>query len=157
VTLLHWRGHADDVRLQRYDVRFEDGLRLVGVGTAPGDPPWGPTVSVRAGSVLPVWLAWGADSRLERNIAFSLHLVADDGRLVAQVDEEMGHGRFPTSLWHTWLDRPVIAGEFLLAIPPDLPAGVYALLGGAFERDSMATLMRPEGLAWVKLASVDVR
>jgi uncharacterized membrane protein len=156
VTVWRWRGPEADVSLQRYEVRFWAGLRLVGAGTPPDGPAWGPVIAVRPGERLPIWLAWGADNPLDRALAFSLHLFSEDGRLVAQVDQEMGEGRFRTTLWHTWLDSPVIAGQFPLVIPPDLPPGRYSLMAGAFDADLVAALTQPDGNPWVSLTSLEV-
>ncbi len=101
-------------------------------------------------------MAWGAGQPLARKVTFSLHLVSKEQRLVSQVDQEMGAGRFPVTRWHTWLDNPVVAGEFPLLVPPGTPPGSYELLAGAFEPEPMATLMRPNGEAWVRLATVRV-
>jgi hypothetical protein len=129
----------------------------VGAGTPPGSTAWGEIIGAAPGAALPVWMAWRSDAPLEQRITFSLHLVDEEGRLVAQADSEMGGGRFPTTLWHTWVDRPTVAGEFQLTLPAALPAGSYHLLAGAFETDTVAPLATLNGGQWAELATLEIR
>jgi len=135
---------------------FERGLSLVAAGTSHEAPDWAPTMQVKRGSTLPVWMAWAADAPLDSRITFSLHLVDADDALVAQVDSEMQQGRFPTTLWHRWMTDPVVAGEFPLELPSNLSPGRYRLLAGAFETDTITPLVQPGGSPWVQLAVLDV-
>jgi len=148
------QGSDRDVMLHRYDASFSRGLTLVAAGTPPEGPAWDGTLIVGKGAVVPIWLAWSAKNRLDQKIAFSLHLVDSQNRIVAQVDQEMGAGRFATTLWHTWLNNPVLVSEFLLDVPSDIPDGSYTLLAGAFESATITTLVRPDGEAWLTLALV---
>jgi hypothetical protein len=157
VVLSRWSGPEQGVVLHRYDVPFERGLELVAAGLPPGAPAWGPEVQVEPGTTLPIWLAWGARERLAQRITFTLHLVDGGGQRVAQVDREMRGGHFPTTLWHQWLDEPVVVDEFLLSIAPDVPPGRYHLLAGAYESEKVVALIRPNGDPWFELAAVVVR
>ncbi|MCZ7567180.1 MAG: DUF2079 domain-containing protein [Ardenticatenaceae bacterium] len=157
VTLWKRRGHEHDVVLVRTDAPFERGLTLVGAGTPPEAPAWDSVVSVALDETLPIWMAWSAVAPLDRRVTFTLHLVTATGRTVAQVDQEMGAGRFPTTLWHTWMDHPVVVGEFPLLLAADLPVGRYRLLAGAYDSQSLAALARPDGSQWFELATVAVR
>ncbi len=89
-------------------------------------------------------------------ITFSLHVVDQNGERVAQADSEMAGGRFPTNLWNTWVDRPMLADAFPVTLPDDLPPGRYRLLGGAFETEAVRALARPDGSQWVELAEIEV-
>lgn len=151
------RPAAEDILLARYNVAFERGLWLVGAGAPSESAAWGTIIRAAPGTTLPVWMAWRSDALLEQRITFSLHLVDQEGRLVVQADSEMGGGRFPTTLWHTWVDRPTVAGEFQLSLPADLPAGSYRLLAGAFETDTVAPLAGLDGGQWAELATLEVR
>jgi len=117
---------------------------------------WGERVRTAPGMTLPIWMAWRSDAPLAQRITFSLHLVDQEGRLMAQADSEMGGGRFPTTLWHTWVDRPTVASEFQLSLPVALPAGSYRLLAGAFETDTVAPLARLDGGQWAELATLEI-
>jgi uncharacterized membrane protein len=152
-----WRRRAgEDVPLARYDADFESGLKLVGAGLPPEVGNWDETLHAAPGETLPVWMAWQATLPLDRQITFSLHVVDEAGERVAQVDSEMAGGRFPTNLWNTWVDRPMLADAFPVTLPVDLPPGRYRLLGGAFETDTVRALSRPDGSQWIELAVIEV-
>ena len=156
LVLSKWLGPEHDVVMSRYDASFNDGLNLVAAGTPPEAPVWGSTVEVSPGTTLPVWMAWQATEPIDRRITFSLHLVDADNRVVAQADREMGGGQYPTTLWYLWHENLTVAGEFPLELPPDLPAGRYRLLAGAFETETVSPLSRPDGSQWVELATLDI-
>lgn len=151
-----WRREDADVPLARYDAEFEGDLKLVGAGLSPQAGSWGEALRASPGKTLPVWMAWQADSPLDRRITFSLHVVDQAGERVAQSDSEMANGRFPTNLWQTWVDRPVLADVFPVTLPEDLAAGRYRLLAGAFETESVRALSLPDGGQWVELAAIEV-
>jgi hypothetical protein len=156
LTLWKWRGSEQDVILPRYDVAFEQGLNLVAAGTPPEGPTWGKSIKATAGSTVPVWMAWQAKTPLDQRITFSLHLVDAQDRGVAQVDREMADGHFPTTLWHSYETEPIVADEFPLELPPDIPPGRYRLLAGAFRTETVAALSRLDGGQWVELTQVEV-
>ncbi len=150
------RGNEQDVLLTRLEVAFEQGLTLVGAGLPPEFTSWGAVISVEPGTTLPIWMAWAAERPLEQRITFTLHLVDGSGKLVTQIDQEMGQGRFPITLWHDWLQSPVVADEFDLPIPSDLPPGRYRLLVGAYDSETVALLAQLTGGSWFQLALVEV-
>jgi hypothetical protein len=150
------RGRDQDVLLTRFDVAFEHGLTLVGAGLPPEFTSWGDVISVEPGTTLPIWMAWAAQRPLEQRITFTLHLVDGSGKLVTQIDQEMGQGRFPITLWHDWLQTPVVTDEFDLPIPSDLLPGRYRLLVGAYNSETVALLAKLNGGLWFELALVDV-
>ncbi len=156
LVLSKWLGPEHDVVMPRFDVGFDHGLNLVAAGTPPEATAWGSTIEVSPGTTLPVWMAWQATQPIDRRIAFSLHLVDADNRVVAQADREMGGGQYPTTLWYEWHENPTIAGEFPVEIPPDLPASRYRLLAGAFEIETVSPLSRPDGSQWVELATLEI-
>ena len=157
VALWKWRGPEQDVVLAPYDAPFEREMVLAAAGLPPEFPSWGPEIPIERGVTLPIWLAWAARRPLQQPIVFTLHLVDEAGQRVAQVDQEMGEGRYPTTLWHEWVDAPVVVGEFPLAIPSDLPQGRYRLLAGAYTREGVAPLLRPDGDPWLELTVLEVR
>jgi uncharacterized membrane protein len=158
LALWKWRGPESDAYLPRYDVAFEQGLTLLAAGMPPDAPAWGPVVTTAPGSTLPIWLAWNAATPLDHRITFSLHLLDESGKRVAQVDREMGGGYFPTTLWHRYEKNPSMADEFPLELPPDLAPGRYHLLAGAFETENVAALSRTDGGGqWVELAQIAIK
>lgn len=156
LVLWKWRGPEHDVRLARYDVPFERGLVLVAAGLAPGGVSWDSWIPAEPGTVLPIWMAWSARNRLDRRVTFSLHLVDDSGTLTAQIDQEMGAGRFPVTLWHDWLESPLVADEFRLSIPLDLAPGCYRLLAGAYDSETVVALRSVVDGEWFELAQVSI-
>jgi hypothetical protein len=101
-------------------------------------------------------MAWAARRPFEQRITFTLHLVDGSGELVTQIDQEMGLGRFPITLWHDWLQSPVVADEFDLPIPSDLPPGRYRLFVGAYDSETVALLAQLNGGSWFELATLEV-
>jgi hypothetical protein len=156
LVLLKSRGREQDVLLSRFDVAFEQELKLVGAGLPPNSRSWGTIISAEPDTTLPIWMAWAAPRPFEQRITFTLHLVDGSGKLVTQIDQEMGQGRFPITLWHDWLQSPVVADEFDLPIPSDLPPGRYRLLVGAYHSETVALLAQLNGRLWFELASVEV-
>jgi hypothetical protein len=156
LDLWKWRGPEHDVVLSRYVAPFERGLVLVAAGLPPESPLCGPVIEVVPDKTLPIWMAWAGRSPLDQRITFTLHLVGDDGQRVAQVDQEMGEGYFPTTLWHDWLEYPIVVDEFELSIAPSVPPGRYHLLAGAYESETVVPLVRPDGSSWFELATVEV-
>src|SRR5690606_21711041 len=156
VVLARRRHAGDDVVLLPVAAPFERGLRLVAAGMPPEAATWGPVVQAAAGATLPVWLAWQATEPLDERITFTLHLAQEEEH-VAQIDREMGAGRFPTTRWHEWfLEQPVVTDEFSLALPAELPPGRYRLLAGAYESETLTPLVGPNGSQWAELAGVEV-
>jgi hypothetical protein len=137
-------------------VPFERGLALVGAGLPPESMAWGAVIDAEPGATLPIWMAWAAQRPVDQRITFTLHLVDASDRLVAQIDQEMGRGRFPITLWHDWLQSPIVADEFELPIPVDLAPGRYRLLAGAYNSETVALLAQLNGGSWFELALVEV-
>lgn len=154
LELWRYRGEEEDVILQRYDSPFERGLTLTGMGTPPEVPEQDDVLRTTTGTALPLWMAWKAREPLAEQVVFTVRLTNEAGEHVAQLDKEMGDGRFPTTLWHTWMTQPVVVGEFVIPIPASLPAGRYRLFVGAYERRSVQPLLRPDGSPWVRYETI---
>lgn len=154
-TMLWRRQLTDkDVLLQRYDVPFERGMRLVAAGTPSEITTWGTeTYLVKGETILPIWLAWGATTPLEERISFTIQMFRD-GKHIAQVDQEMGAGHFPTTHWHDWLEQPVVIGEFNLELPENILEGRYDILTGAYESQTITPIMQDDGINLIKLTTI---
>ena len=102
---------------QRLDVDFGGMLRLVGY-----DLPRG--VTYRAGETVPVSLLWETRTPPAQDYTVGLLLIGPDGQPVAQRDalpiNQFGH----TS---TWRVGALQRDNHALELPPNLPAGDYAL------------------------------
>ncbi|MCX7681863.1 MAG: hypothetical protein N2508_07865 [Anaerolineae bacterium] len=84
---------------------------------------------VQAGGTLHLTLYWRARARLPQPYTVFTHLLGPDGSMVAQQDNMPQQGRAPTTCW---VPGEVIADEYTLTIPPDVPLGDYTLLTGLY-------------------------
>lgn len=78
------------------------------------------------GDTLPLTLYWKAQQPQPINYQVFVHLLADDGSLVAQSDK-LNPGDFPTRRWP--LDK-YVRDEHTLILPPDLAPGRYTVTTG---------------------------
>ncbi|MGB9777208.1 MAG: glycosyltransferase family 39 protein [Anaerolineae bacterium] len=110
----------------RVAVRARFGQEILLQGYAIGEGPFAP------GDVVPVTLFWEADAPPGRYKVF-LHLMDEEGNLVAQNDAEPRGDLSPTFIWPVGervIDRH---GVYL---PPDLPPGRYRLKVGMYRLDT---------------------
>jgi mannosyltransferase len=96
----------------------------------------------RPGEVVGVRLVWSADVTPARPYKVFLHLLAADGRLVAQRDGEPGGGSRPTM---GWAAGELVGDNHGLLLPADLPAGEYALRLGLYDAFDAATRLPVAG------------
>jgi hypothetical protein len=106
-----------------------DAVTLVGYDRAPRSP--------QPGADLLVSLYWEALRPLEMNYHSFVHLLDAEGQVVAQSDQQPGGVHYPASLWQLG-ER--LRDDHLLALPPDLPVGVYHLLAGMYDLADDGTL-----------------
>jgi hypothetical protein len=110
-------------------------------------------VSVRTGEVVDVTLYWQTIKSTERDYAVFVHLLSDEGTIIAQRDTYPGLGRYPTTVWRKSV---AFADTYRLYIPdtayaPDsghVQVGMY-LPGGA-------RLTTPDGRDVIRIAPVRV-
>ncbi|NJN96792.1 MAG: DUF2079 domain-containing protein [Anaerolineales bacterium] len=117
------------------EIRFGPAIRLTGFDLGPAN--------LQPGATLPLLLQWTTDAPLPGNYTVFLHLLADDGRLVAQ------HDAYPT--WLTpqptsqWPLRQPILDRHELKLPADLAPGRYTLQVGLYDAQTMQRLALPDG------------
>lgn len=111
------------------DAVLSDGITLAGhvlddAAPAPGD-------------TLELTLFWRVDHVPERDYIVFRQVVDAYGQVVAQADSEPNHGLYPTTAW-----RPgeVVRDVQELALPDDLPEGVYRVLVGMYHWPDMERL-----------------
>jgi|GEM_PF-1108219 len=114
---------------QRVDVVFADEFSLLGFDLPEGD--WHP------GGVVPVTFYWQATAPTQREAKVFVHLYDTDGNLVAQSD---GWAFYDTRPPYTWWPGEVVTDPRQLALPADLPAGVYSLEVGLYNPDGSGRL-----------------
>lgn len=111
------------------DIGLGPAVRWRGYDLAPGEP--------RPGDVLSLTLYWRADAPVGQDWTTFVHLLDGAGEKVGQVDRVPGDGIYPPSAWQPGL---LVADQYELPLPADLPAGRYRLIFGWY---------RPEGrLLW---------
>ncbi len=103
---------------------------------------------IRAGESLPVTLVWRATGRAKTSYRVFVQLIDDEGKLVTGSDQIPDAWQRPTSGW--------IMGEYIidthaLNLPPDLKPGVYSLIVGLYDPDTMQRLRLNSGADAVTL------
>ena len=100
--------------------RFGDGIALLGHDLSVGDPP-------------ALTLYWQSLASVAEDYDAFVHVVNAAGEIVAQVDREPVGGLAPTSQWQP---GDIIRDPLSIALPPDLPAGEYAVRVGLYVRET---------------------
>jgi hypothetical protein len=77
---------------------------------------------LRAGQPLDLELDWFPTATSDRTLVQSLQLLAPDGRLVAQRDQQPALGAYPTT---AWIPGTLFRETITLDVPSGLPAGAY--------------------------------
>ncbi len=113
---------------------FEHGIRLIGVDAALDD-------TLRLG------LHWQTDRSVPADFTVFLHVVDPAGVSVRQADAPPLQGDWPTS---AWLPHQSFIDTRQIALPGDLPPGLYGLRLGLYDPASGARVsaFRPDGAAW---------
>jgi hypothetical protein len=86
-------------------------------------------IAQEGGRTLNVTLVWQEVSRVDGNYTAFVHLVDDDGTIVAQSDS-VPAGGYATN---RWVPDEVVADAHRLVLPADLAPGVYRLVAGMYE------------------------
>jgi len=111
------------------DFTFIEALRLVGYNVnlrrIPVDMP------------LELALYLKTDGLTSRNLSWFVHVLAADGRIVAQADPLAGADSYPTSLW-----RPgtLMINRVSIMLPPATPPGRYRISVGLYDRSGRVKL-----------------
>lgn len=105
-----------------------------------------------AGETIHLELVWQAVMEMSESYRVFVHLLGDDGRIVAQSDGLPANWTRPTTGW--------LPGEFIrdghsLTLPPELPPGEYMLVTGLYLPNG-SRLQQPNGADVIILSSVIV-
>jgi hypothetical protein len=103
------------------EVNLGDQVTLLGYDVSPE--------VVQPGQSLDLTLYWQARREMTKDYTVFTHLVAADGRIVAQQDNQPAEGRYPTSIWDT---GEIVVDRYRLTIVPDVPGGEYHLEVGMY-------------------------
>jgi len=82
-----------------------------------------PRVTIKRGNPIVLILYWQALGKIDRDYTMFAHLIAPDGKIVAQYDSQPRKGKFPTMEW----DPEHYAADSIL-----LPVGSQVPLGGGY-------------------------
>lgn len=93
--------------------------------------------TARSGDTLPLTLYWEAIAPIGGDYTVFVHLVNEAGELVAQSDGPPRAGAYPTGIWSA---GEQVVDERVLALPPDLLPGTYAILIGLYDPATGARL-----------------
>jgi hypothetical protein len=128
------------------EASFGPAIRLTGFHLAQAD--------LHPGTILPVLLQWTADQPPQADYTVFLHLLANDGRLVAQTDAyPTWLTPQPTSQWP--LHRPHLDSR-RLKLPADLSPGEYTLQVGLYNGQTLQRLSRPDSSDTFTLGKIRV-
>ncbi len=119
-------------------VALAEGVSLAGVNLPPG---------VKAGEMLPVTLYWQAKGPTPTSYTTFVHLVNEQGTLIAQSDSIPGKGTLPSTAWSP---GEVIPDPRIISLPADMPQGVYTLLAGLYDPTDGRRLSVTDGRADAK-------
>ncbi|RME97362.1 MAG: DUF2723 domain-containing protein [Chloroflexi bacterium] len=90
------------------------------------------------GSSVAVTLHWQAAQPLSANFTSYVHLLAPDGRRVAQSDHQPGGNYYPTSLWQP--GEP-LRDRHTIVLPADVAPGRYTLRAGMYVQPEPGVLI----------------
>ena len=121
-------GRVQFPELQPLPRSFQDGIELMGY--------WLSQPTLHAGDRLYVRLFWRVTAQPTQSYTVFAHL-NQAGQVAAGSDDLPGHGSCKTSDW-----RPgeVVMNELQLAVPADLPDGLYDVNVGLYRLDTMQRL-----------------
>jgi hypothetical protein len=110
------------------------------------------------GDIIPISLSWSAVAPLDKRYKVFLHIVDQDGAIVAQQDIEPAGSASPTT---TWRPGEIVVGNQAVLLPPGVAPGEYRLLVGLYEMNDPATRLpaqMPERAQdYVELAKIEVQ
>jgi hypothetical protein len=91
-----------------------------------------PPATARPGARLPITLYWQALAPRRPNLRVFIHVLAPDGRLVAQSDKE-NPADYPMGRWPT---DHYVRDEHDLVLGTEVPPGVYRIVAGLWDGDT---------------------
>jgi hypothetical protein len=117
-TAVSWQGNVGDA--VTVDALVDEQFRL-SAAEMDGNPSPGETLTVK--------LYWEALRRPDLDFTAYVHLLDDEGLLVAGHDTEPMNGLFPTS---AWIPDEIVPDIHLLSVPAQLSPGTYQIKAGFY-------------------------
>lgn len=121
------------------NLQFEKSIQLKQVAYPAATQP---------GEALPVELHWRAGALLKENYHVFIHLLGEEGQLIAQADGQPAQWTRPTS---TWAAGETVVDRHGLWLPADTPPGSYQLLVGLYRPADGQRLHLADGDDVIKL------
>jgi hypothetical protein len=131
-------------RTRPVEATWQNGLALKGYTLSPQPPQPGQTLSVS--------LLWEASQPVAENYIVFVHLLDEMGQIVTQNDDLPRAGAYPIPWWQPGV---VVEDVHPLALPPDLPEGVYQLVVGLYRPEDGVRLMLSEGGDSFKVGTIE--
>jgi hypothetical protein len=130
------RPAAEPVIPHQTDLRLGEEVQLVGYRLAGEDLVPGDSVVLT--------LYWMAAGEIQEDYTVFVHLLGEDGELIAQQDNPPGRGSRPTSGWEA---GALIEDQYELPFPDDRSMGEYALSVGMYNSATIERLdvISPDG------------
>jgi len=118
-----WIGERPEGSAPRYAVgaNLDDKVLLVGHDGVPD--------SIEAGQDVRLALCWQALARMDEDYTVFIHMLDEEGRIVAQHDSQPVLGFFPTSFWK---EGEVVGDEYDIHVDSSTPSGEYELVVGMY-------------------------
>ncbi|MHB1355322.1 MAG: glycosyltransferase family 39 protein [Anaerolineae bacterium] len=127
--------HTNSNALQQpTDIIFGNTIHLTGYSLS--------TLRVRPGDVVQLSLFWQADETINKRFKVFVHLVNEQGQIVAQRDAEPGGG---AALTTTWKPGAVITDSYGVLLPIDTLPGILTVRIGLYDLESGQRLEAREG------------
>lgn len=98
--------------------------------------------AISSGETLTVVLYWQPQEEVDGDYTVFVHLLSDEGELVAQQDNVPLNGIRPTD---TWLAGEELEDVFYIVTPEDLPLGQYELSVGMYDSETIVRLPAFDG------------
>jgi len=107
--------------IEPFHATFRDAVSLVGFGLSR---------ELQPGETLPVDLCWQATASSSADYTVFVHLLNEEGHLVAQADGQPLGGRYLLSIWEPGESVP---DRHLIQLPADVSSGSYRLQVGFYD------------------------
>ncbi|MAU00912.1 MAG: hypothetical protein CL608_27520 [Anaerolineaceae bacterium] len=108
--------------------------------------------TIAAGETVNLELVWQAVMELSESYRVFVHVLGDDGRIVAQADSLPANWTRPTT---GWLPGEYIRDAHSLTLPPQLPPGDYTLVTGLYLPNG-SRLQQPNGQDQIPLTTITI-
>ena len=119
--IVPWEGDLENVK--QLGANFADQIELAGFSATAAKP----------GELLEVDLYWEAQKPIDGDYIVFVHVLNNNGELVASHDSRPENGRFPTP---AWLPDIIIPDNHAILLPDDLPTGEYHLKAGLYQSET---------------------